>query len=242
MTASRERIRRCLQKDLEIEIIQECKNGQEAVDDILALSPDLVFLDIQMPKIDGFEVVSMISAEKMPSVIFVTAYDEFALRAFDTNAISYLLKPFNEEKFFRAVERAKREIKSKRLSDYNNYLLQLLEEFRRDSKYLKKIAVKTSQKTILLPTDEIDWIGAARIYCELHVGKNIYLMRKPISELEQKLDPKKFVRIHRSVIVNLDKIKALHPLFNNDHLIILNDGTELNLSRTYYPQLMSLLS
>lgn len=242
MTVARERIKRALRKDPEIEITGECKNGQEAVGAIQSLSPDLVFLDVQMPGLGGFEVVEKIGAEKMPTVIFVTAYDEFALRAFDINAIDYLLKPFNEERFLRAVERAKREIKSKQSGDFKNHLNLLLEGVKRDSKYLKRIAVRAGQQTIILQIEEIDWIGAARIYCELHIGREVHLIREPLKELEQKLDPEKFIRIHRSTIVNLDRIKKLHPLFNNDHLIILNDGTELNLSRTYYQKLMSLLS
>jgi two-component system, LytTR family, response regulator len=242
MTIARERIKRLLQKDADIEVIAECRNGQEAVNAIRALSPDLVFLDVQMPKIDGFDVVGKIGAEEMPAVIFVTAYDDFALRAFEINAIDYLLKPFDEERLLRAVERAKREIKARQSGDFNNQLSRLLEEVKKDSKFLKRIAVRSGQQTIILQTEEIDWIGAARVYCELHVGRDVHLIREPLKEFEEKLDPEKFVRVHRSTIVNIDRVKALHPLFNNDHLIILNDGTELNLSRTYYPKLMSLLS
>jgi two-component system LytT family response regulator len=236
---ARERIR-ILLSDTEIEIVAECENGREAIDAIRDLKPDLVFLDVQMPKIGGFEVIEIIGADKMPVVIFVTAYDEFALRAFEVNAIDYLLKPFDEERLEKAVARAKREIKKQQPSDgIEEKLRNLLKDVKTEPQYIRRIPVKTSRGTTLVLTEEIDWINSAGHYLELHVGRDTHLIREKLSQLEIRLDPKIFMRIHRSTIVNLDRIKSLHPLFNGDQLVILKDGQELNLSRTYYEKLMA---
>lgn len=239
---ARERIRILLDDD-EIEIIGEAANGREAIKAIRDLQPDLIFLDIQMPKIGGFEVVETIGVEKMPTVIFVTAYDEFALRAFEINAIDYLLKPFDEQRLKKAIQRAKRLIKREESDkDINKKLARLLSEVKTDPKYLKRIPVKSSRGTTLILTEEIDWIGAAGHYLELHVGRENHLIREKISSIEERLDPENFIRIHRSTIVNINRIKSLHPLFNGDQLIVLKSGQELNLSRTYYEKLMTILT
>jgi two-component system, LytTR family, response regulator len=228
--------------DEEIEIVGEASNGRAAVELIRTLNPDLVFLDVQMPKTDGFEVIEQIGVEQMPAVIFVTAYDEFALRAFDTGAVDYLLKPFDSERLEKALERAKREIRRELpAGEIEEKLRRLLAEIK-PAKYLKRIPVKQKDGTTLVLTDDIDWIAAAGHYLELHLGNKTYLIREKISEFETKLDPENFVRIHRSIIINIDRIKSLHPLFNGDQLVVLQDGTELNLSRTYNEKLMSLLA
>lgn len=240
---ARERIKILLSDRAEIEIVAECANGREAIEAVRQLNPDLIFLDVQMPTISGFEVVETIGVEQMPAVIFVTAYDEFALQAFEVNAVDYLLKPFDEERLKKAIERAKREIRQKESSSViKEHLRSLLKEVKSEPKFLKRIPVKSARGTILVLTEEIDWITAAGHYVELHAGKETHLIREQITNLEQKLDPEKFIRIHRSIIVNLDSIKSLHPLFNGDHLIILRDGTELNMSRTYHQKLISLLT
>jgi two-component system LytT family response regulator len=239
---ARERIK-ILLDDAELEIVAECANGREAIKAIQTLKPDLVFLDIQMPKISGFEVVEAIGVEEMPAVIFVTAYDEFALRAFEINAVDYLLKPFDEERLKSAVARARREIgRSFPALEVEEKLRRLLKEVRSEPKYLKRIPVKSARGTTLVLTEEIDWISSAGHYVELHAGGEKHLIREQLSRLEEKLDPEKFVRIHRSKIVNLDSIKSLHPLFNGDHVIILKNGQELNLSRTYHEKLIALLT
>lgn len=239
---ARERIK-ILLDDAELEMVAECANGREAIKAIHRLKPELVFLDIQMPNISGFEVVEAIGVEEMPAVIFVTAYDEFALRAFEINAVDYLLKPFDEARLKRAVERAKREIAGRTPApEVEEKLRRLLKEVRCEPKYLKRIPVKSARDTTLVLTEEIDWISAAGHYLELHVGSEKHLIREQLNRLEAKLDPEKFVRIHRSIIVNLDSIKSLHPLFNGDHLVILNNGQELNVSRTYHEKLMALLT
>jgi two-component system LytT family response regulator len=235
---ARERINMLLD-DIEIEVVAECENGREAIEAIRDLKPDLVFLDVQMPKISGFEVIETIGAEKMPTVIFVTAYDEFALRAFEVNAIDYLLKPFDEERLAKAVARAKREIKKQEPPDgIEEKLRNLLKEVKTEPQYLRRIPVKTSRGTTLVLTEEIDWVASSGHYLELHAGRETHLIREKLSQLETKLDPKDFMRIHRSTIVNLDRIKSFHPLFNGDQIIILKDGRELNLSRTYYDKLI----
>lgn len=239
---AREQIKFSLE-DEEIEIVSECENGREAIEAIRNLKPDLVFLDIQMPKIGGFDVIEAIGASNMPTVIFATAYDEFALRAFEVNAIDYLLKPFDEERLAQSVARAKRQIKSKHPSDdIEGKLRQLLKEVKTEPQYLKRIPIKSTRGTTFLLTEEIDWIGAGGgHYLELHVGRDTHLIREKISDIETRLDPHNFMRIHRSTIVNLDRVRSLQPLFNNDQLVILKDGQELNLSRTYYDKLVTRL-
>jgi two-component system LytT family response regulator len=235
---ARERVKMLLD-DREIEIIAECENGRQAIEAIRDLKPDLVFLDIQMPKINGFEVIETVGAGKMPTVIFVTAYDEFALRAFEVNAVDYLLKPFDEERLKKAVLRAKRQItKQESAAEIEEKLRKLLQEVKIEPHYLKRIPVKSTRGTTLVLAEEIDWIGSAGHYLELHAGRETHLIREKLSQLETRLDPKDFMRIHRSTIVNLDRIKSLHPMFNGDQIVILKNGQELNLSRTYYDKLM----
>jgi two-component system LytT family response regulator len=235
----RERIRSLLSEHADIKIAGECVNGREAVEAIQNLRPDLVFLDVQMPKIDGFEVVQIIGTENMPAVIFVTAYDEYAIPAFEINAVDYLLKPFDEERFEKAVERAKREIKRQESpTAIRENLRELLKEVKPEPQFLKRIPVKSARGTTLVLTEEIDWISASGHYLELHIGDETHLIREKLSVIETKLDPQIFMRIHRSTIVNLDRIKSLHPMFNGDQLVILKNGRELNLRRNYYDELM----
>ncbi len=169
MALARERIRMFLSSDPEIEIIAESTEGDEAVEAIKNLKPDLVFLDVQMPGLDGFGVVEKIGIEQMPVVVFVTAYDEFAIKAFEVSALDYLLKPFEEEQLIRAVKRAKREVQKRQANDLNDHLRQLLREVKPGAKYLKRLIVKSGAQTVLVQTEDIDWIGAAGNYLELHV-------------------------------------------------------------------------
>ena len=237
---AREHIRRSLRDD-DIEIIAECENGRAAIGAIREMSPDLVFLDVQMPEVDGFDVIKAIGVEEMPSIVFVTAYDEFALNAFEVNAIDYLLKPFDHERLAKAVERAKRLINANGSSDFETKLRKLLAETREEPRYLKRIPVKSSRGTSLVLTEEIDWIGSEGHYLELYVGRERHLIREKLGDLEQKLDPQNFARIHRSTIVNLNRVKSLHALFNGDQLVILENGRELNLSRTYSEEVIKRL-
>ncbi|HEV2861709.1 MAG TPA: response regulator [Pyrinomonadaceae bacterium] len=239
---ARERIKILLDAP-EVEVVAECANGREAVKAINGLKPDLVFLDVQMPKVGGFEVVEAVGVEEMPAVIFVTAYDEYAVRAFEINAIDYLLKPFDRDRLNKAVARAKRLIERRTpTGEIEERLRRLLQEVRPEPKYLKRIPVKSARDTTLILAETIDWVNSAGHYLELHVGGETHLIREQLSRLEARLDPEKFVRIHRSVIVNLDRVKSLRPLFNGDHIVVLKNGQELNLSRTYHEKLMELLA
>jgi two-component system, LytTR family, response regulator len=241
MPLTRELLKNYLAEEKEFEIVGECGDGIEAIAAIKSLNPDLIFLDVQMPVAGGFEVIDRVGAEQMPVVIFVTAFDEFALQAFEACALDYLLKPFKKERLLKALKRAKTEIGIKHRGALDKRLRELLTEVSKESKYLRRIIVKINEQTTLLQTDEIDWIGAAGNYLELHAGSETYLIRESMGALEQKLNPETFARIHRSTIVNLDRIKTFHHMFHGDYLVVLNDKTELSMSRTYYEKFIRLL-
>ncbi len=233
---AREGIRVLLADDPQIEIVGESANGREAVAAIEEMSPDLVFLDVQMPEMDGFAVIQRIGAERMPTVVFVTAYDQYALRAFDVAALDYLLKPYDDDRFHSTVSRAKSHIRQGELGELSRKLIALLESHEQEPTvarkgYLDRVMIKAGGRVIFLKVDEIDWIEAEGDYVKLHVGPRSHLLRDTMKNLEGQLDPAKFVRTHRSTIVSLDKIKELHPYFHGDYSIILEDGTELRLSR-----------
>ena len=210
MQLARERVRRYLSADPEVEVVGECADGREAVGAVGQLTPDLLFLDVQMPEIDGFQVLAEVGADLVPAVIFVTAYDQFALGAFDVHAVDYLLKPFDRERFRRAVERAKGQIRRRPTGDMDGRLRALLSDVGAAPKYLKRLLVKSSGVTIILPTDEIDSIEGAGNYLRLKAGGEAHMIRERLIQLEGKLDPEKFVRIHRSTIVNIDRIGDGH--------------------------------
>lgn len=234
---AREGIRVLLAENPEIDVVGEAADGRQAVEAIQDLAPDLVFLDVQMPESDGFAVIEAIGADRMPVVIFVTAYDSYALKAFDVAAIDYLLKPYDDERFRAAVNRAVNHIRKGELEGLSRKLIALLEERAqvpaiRSGRYLERVMIKTGGRVIFLKVDEIDWIEAEGDYVRLHVGTRWHLLRDTMKRLEAQLDPSKFVRTHRSTIVNLERIKELHPYFHGDYAIILHDGTELKLSRS----------
>jgi two-component system, LytTR family, response regulator len=236
---ARRNIRLLLEKDPQIEILDECRNGREAVKAINALSPDLIFLDIQMPEMDGFDVVARVGPEHIQAIIFVTAFDQYALKAFDVHALDYLLKPFDDERFTHALRRAKAQIEAREINKLGRRLLALLEERESDRQtsmnqktHLTRLMIKASGRVVLLKVDEIDLIEADGNYAKLHVGRKAHVLREKMHDLEEQLDPAKFVRIHRSIIVNLDRIKEMHPHFNGDYVVVLEDGRQLRLSRT----------
>ena len=231
MLLARKRVRRYLSIDPEIEIIGECANGNEAAVMIPQLKPDLVFFDVQMPGMSGFEVLEKLSDTKMPVIIFVTAYDEFAIQAFEVNALDYLLKPLNRERFYKALNRAKSLINLQKAGNNNSNLQNLLENIKNN--FPKRLTIKANGKVIFLLIDEIDWIQSAGNYLEIQAGKESYLTRETLNQIEQKLDPEKFIRIHRSVLVNLDRIKEMHPLFSGDQEIILRNGKRFTMTRNY---------
>jgi two-component system LytT family response regulator len=236
---ARERIKRFLGDEGEIEIIGECGNGTDAIAAIKRDSPDLVFLDIQMPEQTGFDVVRSLNG-KMPAIVFVTAYDQYALQAFDVHALDYLLKPFTRERIHRAVSRARESIESRRGGSIDERLITLIADLKQEKKYLERLVVKTTGRVFFLRTDEIDWIEAAGNYVKLHVGRETHMIRETMNGIEGKLDPDKFLRIHRSTVVHIDRIKELHPMFSGDYAVILRDNTELALSRNYRERFLEL--
>lgn len=229
---ARERLKRCLADEPELQIVGECDNGTEAIAAICALSPDLIFLDVQMPALDGFGVLDALRGERTPAVIFVTAYNEYAIQAFDVNALDYLLKPVDCARLRKAVERAKAQL-AQPADDLDSRFRAMLEDIKAGSKFLKRITIKLTGHTILLPIDEIDWIESYGNYLKLHAGRESHLIRGTMQSLETKLDPEKFVRVHRSTIVNIEKIKQIYPRSNGDQDLVLHDGQQLMLSRKY---------
>lgn len=232
-------IREMLRGDADIEIIGECANGHEAVELISRTRPELLFLDVQMPEVDGLEVLNAL--DELPLVIFVTAYDQYAVRAFDVHAVDYLLKPFDRDRFGKAVQRAKAQLKQTHNDAINERILALLEEQKAKTRYLERLVVKANGRVFFLKTSEVDWIEAEGNYVCLHVRKESYLLRETLSSLEAQLDPQKFPRIHRSQIVNIERIRELQPWSHGEYHVILHDGTQLTLSRSYRERLHELL-
>lgn len=226
-------LRRMLKDHADIELLGECKNGAEALKFLRRQTPDLLFLDIQMPELDGFALLAALEETQIPAVIFVTAYDQYAVQAFEVAAVDYLLKPFDYERLEKALQRARaglREQGGGRLDQ----MLTLLTQLHARAEYLERFVVKNNGRVLLVPVDEIDWIEAAGNYLALHVGKVEHLIRETLGNLEQRLDPKKFLRIHRSTMVNLDRVKELHVHVNDEEqIVMLKDNTELTLSRRY---------
>lgn len=228
---ARRGILRFLKNDSELEVVAECGDGQSAVDAILAKKPDLVFLDVQMPEMDGFEVVSRVGPEKMPITIFVTAFDRYAIRAFDANAIDYLLKPVGVRRFTKALARAKERIAEKSRHETAQRMIATLEEIKHQEEYLERLPVSENGRIVFVKTKAIDWIEADGNYAQLHVGPRTYEIRETLNTLERKLNPRDFLRIHRSTIVNVHLIKEIQPWFHGYHLVLLQNGKELRLSR-----------
>lgn len=222
-----------LSRDPEVTVVGESGDGRAALEAIHTLEPDLVILDVQMPELDGFEVLRALPRERMPGVIFVTAYDQHAIRAFEVHAIDYLLKPFDDERFAESVGRAKRGLRSAELGELSRRLVGLLEE-RGDARPeapLGRIIVRHEGHVAFVRVEDLDWIEAADYCVKLHAQGQVHLLRESLNALEARLDPARFFRVHRSAIVNLDRIKELQPYFKGEHVLILQDGTRLKLSR-----------
>lgn len=239
---AREGLRALLSTDTEISSILEARDGREAVVAIRESNPDLVFLDVQMPEMDGFRVVQKIGAERMPAVVFVTAHDQYAIQAFEINALDYLLKPVIEERFLKALLRAKSRIRSNRAEDANRQILSLLETIASPRSYLKRLAVRSAGKTVFVDVEDVDWIEAAENYVELHAGRVSHLLHVTMNTLEKSLHPEMFLRIHRSIIVNLSRIKNLQSGAHGDYVITLRDGARLQCARTYSDRVKALVN
>jgi two-component system LytT family response regulator len=238
---AREKIRRMVEDDPEMEVIGECVNGREAVTAVQSLLPDLMLLDVEMPAFDGFAVLEALKSSHLPLVIFITAFDHYAVRAFKVHALDYLLKPFDRERFVAAIEHAKAHLRQARTEHLNQRLLDLLKQMETGSKHLERIFIKTDGRVFFLQTADIDWIEAEGNYVKLHTASKPYLLRESISSLEAQLDPKGFARIHRSTIVNLCRIKELQSWSHGEYRVILHDGTKLMLSRNYRDALQEIL-
>jgi two-component system, LytTR family, response regulator len=239
---ARGRLRQLLDEEPDIEIIGECEDGMEALETIREQRPDLVLLDVQMPELDGFGMLAELGQENMPAIIFVTAHDQFALRAFEVHALDYLLKPFDAERLQISLKRARAWLERRGSDDLGSRLTAMLMDLRGGAgKTQDRLAVKSSGRVVLLKHEEIDWIEASDNYVNLHVGKESHLLRETMNSLEQRLPADRFLRISRSTIVNLDRVRELQPLFHGEYSVILRDGTRLSLSRGYRDRLSLLL-
>ncbi len=234
----------------EVEIVAECANGREAVKEIKAHSPDLVFLDIQMPGLDGFGVVRALIGGPAPLFVFVTAYDKFAIDAFEANALDYIVKPVDEERLKDALHRAREAMKSAAALGRESQLVELLASLSEDERdrikelindpawtekqrFAERLSFKDGSKVVVLGADEIEWIDAAGDYMCIHAGGKTHIIRETMKALQQRLDPSRFQRVHRSAIVNVGRVKELHPHSNGEYFLILDNGQELKLSRSY---------
>ena len=250
---AREGIVTMLRADATVLVVGEARTGSEAVEVITNEAPDLVFLDVQMPRLDGFGVIERIGVGRFPVVVFVTAYDEYALRAFEVHALDYLLKPFGDDRFNDALARAKSRVRQRRACELSQELASLLARGDESAisaytvpasaptetdpgptarKYLDHIMVRLAGTVSLIRVEDIDWIEADDYYAKLHVGGKTHLLRETMRQLETKLDPRQFVRVHRSAIVRIDRVQTLHPYFKGSHVLTLKDGTRVTLSRS----------
>jgi two-component system LytT family response regulator len=237
---ARRGIRAHLSEERDVEVIAECGNGLEAVAVIETQAPDLVFLDVQMPELDGFGVIEAVHVEPAPAVIFVTAYDQYALRAFEVHALDYLLKPFDAERFAGALVRARTQLERRDISDLHSRLRSLIDDLRTNRKYAERLVIKTAGRIFFLGVEEIDWVEAADNYVRLHAGRETHLLRETMNSLERRLNPSQFLRIQRSTIINVGRIKELHPLFRGEYEVVLRDGTRLASGRGYRDRLHEL--
>ena len=239
---ARERLASLLASEADIEVVGQCRDGEEAAAAITDQTPDLVFLDVQMPAMNGFEVIEAVGSERMPLVIFVTAYDQHALKAFQVRALDYLLKPFDRERFQDALQRARAHFQRAETGDLGRRLLALVKDLRRDQPRTDRLIVKSGGRLFFLRADEIDWIEAAGNYVRLHVGTTSHLLRETMNAIEARLDPEKFFRIHRCRIVNMERIQEMQPWLNGEYAVLLRTGTRLSLSRGYREKLQDRLA
>jgi two-component system LytT family response regulator len=228
---SRKKLLILLSSEEGINVAAECLDGKQAVEAVRLHKPDLLFLDIEMPDLNGFEVLEQISKEHLPVIIFTTAYDHYAIRAFEAHALDYLLKPFNQVRLHHSLERARAELVKSHEQNVQARLLDMLNTTRPEPKPLRRLVIKTAGRVVFLELNEIDWIEAAANYVRIHAGKDAYLLREGIGTMSAKLDSGRFVRIHRSFIVNINRIRELQPCENGEFIAVLRNGKELSCSR-----------
>jgi two-component system LytT family response regulator len=242
---ARKKLRILLDSEPQVAVVAECPNGRETVAAIRSFRPDMLLLDIQMPDMNGFEVLSEISSNEMPQVIFTSAYDQYAIRAFEAHALDYLLKPFDQDRLHAAIARASSEIRKCKDQDLTNRVLELLSAVKSGKppipEFDERLAIRTNGRVVFLSLEEIQWIEAAANYVRLNTGKVSYLFRETISRVSERLNPSHFVRIHRSAIVNVRQIKELIPVNSGEYVVVLHSGKELSCSRGYRPNLQHLI-
>jgi two-component system LytT family response regulator len=238
---ARQRVRTLLEADSDVEVVGECADGAQAVAALEEHRPDLLFLDVQMPLLDGFGVLEALSGDWMPVVVFITAHDRYALKAFEVHALDYLLKPFDRDRFRTALERAKAQVRREQGGEVSQKLFALLRDVKEARRPLERLVVKSAGRVYFVRVEDIDWVEAAGNYARLHAGKETHLLRESMAGLEARLDARRFLRIHRSTIVSIERIRELHPSFHGDYVVTLHDGTELTLSRGYRDKLQELL-
>jgi len=229
---ARDRIREMLKDEREIKIIGEARNGQEAIDSITTHDPDLVFLDVQMPDMNGFDVLQSLGVRRMPVIIFVTAYDQHAMRAFDVHAIDYLTKPFDRKRFAGAIDRAKTFLKGTIDLD-TKHIMTMLEELKAGPRYLERLAIRTGDTVFFVRTEEVDSIEAQGNYVRLNLANSSHLLRDTLNNIEAQIDPHKFVRIHRRTIVNMNRVKELQTWARGEYRVVMANGACYSLSRSY---------
>ncbi len=248
---SRAGVQKLLSLDPDLEIVGEAGNGRDAVALIRRVEPDLIFLDIQMPEMNGFDVLQTLGPQNAPVIVFVTAYDQFALRAFEVQALDYLLKPFEDDRFHIVLQRAKEQVRRARRDELTDRLENLLNTYAAGAAagpdpsaaaHLTRIVVREGGAVTFQPVDEIDWIEAADYYAKLHIGSVIQLVRYTMNELERELDPGRFVRVHRSAIVNASRVKEIRVDYQNHHVVVLRNGTRVPLSRRRREMLEGIMS
>ncbi|MEO8672595.1 MAG: response regulator [Tahibacter sp.] len=240
---ARQAIVRLLREDASIKLVGECGDGASAVSAIRARSPDLVFLDIQMPAMTGMEVVAAIGAANLPATIFVTAYEQYAVRAFEANAVDYLVKPFSRERFANMLQRAKARLSRPGApTPAAQQILEALESLRHRDAFLERIPVRNNEHIILLNVDDVVWIKASGNTVLIHLADRVHELRETMSSLVARLDPRRFARIHRSAIVNIRRVKTIHPWFNGHHVVTMDSGQQLRMSRYQHEVFLRLLT
>ncbi len=227
---ARESLRLLIARDPDFTVAGE-GNGVDAPALIARTRPDVVFLDIRMPELDGFGVIEAVGIDAMPAVVFVTAYDTYALKAFDVHALDYLLKPFDDVRLSQTLQRVKSRLRASNPPSSADRLMALLEEREKSARFARRFLVRVREKVVVVRTEEIDWIEAADYYASIHTATGSYLLRETMTELEHRLDPERFFRVHRSAIVNLDRVREVHPLFRGDCTLVLSNGERVKLSR-----------